>query len=150
VTVQHGSSCLVGAFAALAKVACSGQAPPVPKALPYVAVDLPPSTKNYQEHQHNVRHPVIQVRFEMDPDDVQLLEQRLPCRLGPVETGKPKYAHVDRNEQPWYKPELVERFRGCDFTTGRGQETSSFLVDVGIPGRVVVYAALAYEWGPQR
>ena len=129
---------------------CGGQAPPQPKELPYVAVELPPRVRAYQSHEHNVRHPVIQVRFEMDPDDVRLLEERLPCRLGPVETGKPKYAVVERNEQPWYKPELVTRFRGCDFTTGRGIEASSFLVDMGIPGRVVVYAALAYNWTPQR
>jgi len=126
--------------------ACSGQAPPQPKELPYIAVELPPSARNYQTHEHNARHPIVQVRFEIDPDDVRLLEERLPCRLGPVEEGQSKYAFVEGNEQPWYQPELVARHRGCDFQTGRGNEASSFLVDVGIPGKVVVYAALAYYW----
>jgi hypothetical protein len=144
------SSFVKGLLPFVLLVACSGQAPPPPKSLPYVAVELPPSVRAYQSHEHNVRHPVIQVRFEMDPDDVRLLEERLPCRLGAVETGKPKYAYVERNEQPWYQPELVTRYRGCDFTTGRGIEASSFLVDVGVPGRVVVYAAIAYNWTPHR
>jgi len=137
-----------GVLGSFALIACAGQSPARPKELPYVAVELPPSVRAYQSHERNVRHPVVQVRFEMDPDDVRLLEERLPCRLGPVEEGPPKHAYVERNEMPWYKPELTVRHRGCDFVTGRGQEASSFLVDVGNPGKVIVYAVLAYEWNP--
>jgi hypothetical protein len=88
----------------------------------------------------------VQLRFELDPDDVRLLEERLPCRLGPVEVGPPKYALVANNEDPWYRPELATRHRGCDFVTGRGMEASAFLVDLGDPAKVVVYGVLAYEW----
>jgi hypothetical protein len=132
----------------LVLAACSGQAPPAPKELPYVAVELPPSARAYQAHEHNARHPIVQLRFEIDPDDVRLLEERLPCRLGPVEVGPPKQAQVEGNEQPWYRPDLVTRHRGCEFETARGDAASSFLVDVGTPGKVVVYAVLAYNWNP--
>jgi hypothetical protein len=127
---------------------CGGQPPPAPKRLPYIAVELPPSTRGYEEHQHNARHPIMQVRFEIDPSDMILLEQRLPCRLGPVETGPPKHALVDRNEQPWYRPELATRHRGCDVERWRGDTSYSFLADVSTPGKIVVYAVLAYNWNP--
>jgi hypothetical protein len=127
---------------------CGGQAPPPPKRLPYIAVELPPSTRGYEEHQHNQRHPVMQVRFEIDPSDMTLLEQRLPCRLGPVESGPPKHAIVARNEQPWYRPELATRHRGCDVERWRGDTAYSFLADVSKPDKVVVYAVLAYYWNP--
>jgi hypothetical protein len=133
---------------ALLASGCGGQAPPPPKRLPYIAVELPPSARGYEEHQHNVQHPVVQVRFEIDPSDMTLLETRLPCRLGPVESGPPKHAIVDRNEQHWYRPELATRHRGCDVERWRGDTAYSFLADVSTPGKVVVYAVLAYRWNP--
>jgi hypothetical protein len=127
---------------------CGGQAPAQPTRLPHIAVELPPSARGYEEHDHNVRHPVTQVRFEIDPSDLVLLETRLPCRLGPVETGPPKHALVDRNEQPWYRPELATRHRGCEVERWRGDTAYSFLADLSTPGKVVVYAVLAYNWNP--
>lgn len=125
---------------------CGGSAPPRPIELPYVAIELPPSARAYQSRERNARHPIVQLRFELDPDDVLLLEQRLPCRLGPVEVGPPKYALVTTNEEPWYQPETTRRHRGCDFVTGRGMEASSFLLALDDPAKVVVYGVLAYEW----
>lgn len=79
---------------------------------------------------------------------MRLLEERLPCRLGPIEVGPPKFAFVEHNEERWYTPELATRHRGCAFETTRGDTASSFLVDVGAPGKAVVYAVLAYNWNP--
>lgn len=138
------------AVAAAASAACSGSAPPPPRTLPHVSIELPPSARDYHEHDRGAVHRIVQVRFAIDPDDLVLLEERLPCKLGSVETAPPKYARVTMNDQTWYTPERARLHRGCDFQTARGNAASSFLVDLSVPGRTVVYAVLAYYWNPYR
>lgn len=134
---------------AVALVACGGHVhPDQPKEIPHASIELPPSARNYEQAERNDRHPLIQVKFEMDPSDLILLEGRLPCRLGSIETGLPKQARVDRNEQDWFRPELSARHRGCEVDRWRGDTAYSFLVALDDPSKVVVYAVLAYNWNP--
>jgi hypothetical protein len=129
----------------LGAAACSAARPePGPAKLPHIGVDLPPSTRAYQEFEQGGSHTRTQVRFELDPDDIELLATRLPCRLGPVTSGPPKFALVVANTQPWYTPELARTHRGCDHE--RGRESASFLVELGDPRRAVVYGVIAFDW----
>jgi len=126
---------------------CSAARPdPVPGRLPYIGVDLPPSAHAYQAHQQGGGHTRVLFRFEMAPDDIELLNVRLPCRFGAVEVGLPKQVLVVVSEAPWYTPERARKHRGCDHE--RGRERTSFLVDVTDPGRATVYGVISYDWGP--
>jgi hypothetical protein len=128
--------------------ACANARPdPAPHQLPHLGVDLPPSTRAFQSFEQGGGHTRVQVRFELAPDDVELLNVRLPCRLGPVSDGPPKFALVVANTQTWYTPEAVRKSRGCDHR--RGRESASFLVDVGDARRAVVYAVIAFDWDGQ-
>lgn len=139
---------VLGFGACLGCAACANARPdPAPNQLPHIGVDLPPSTRNFRSFEHGAGHTRVQVRFELAPDDVELLNTRLPCRLGKVTGGPPKFALVVANDQPWYTPELAAKHRGCDHL--RGRESASFLVDVGDPRRAVVYAVITFDWGNQ-
>jgi hypothetical protein len=111
--------------------------------MPYLAVKLPPSTRNYHQYESGLQHTMLQLRFEMDPKDLPLLEKRLPCRLGALASGPPEHGTVGTNDRAWYKPEVVKKHRGCEYT--KGLRTASLLVDLDRADRAVVYAVISSE-----
>lgn len=125
---------------------CGARTEPPPRSLPYITIELPPSTRNYQSHERGDKHVTVQTRFEMDAEDLQLLSGRLPCRLGPETVGPPAHAKVMGNDQAWYAPERATRHRGCDYDASSGRQSASFLVDVGDPRRYVVFSVIELDW----
>jgi hypothetical protein len=86
---------------------------------------------------------MLQIRFEMAPADLKVLERRLPCRLGPTRTGPPEHALVGTNDRPWYRPETARRHRGCEYH--KDILSAAFLVDTERADQVVVYAVIESE-----
>lgn len=138
---------LAGALSVLVANGCANpnadRVEPPPAEIPYLAVKLPPSARNYYEYESGLQHTMLQLRFEMDPKGLPLLEKRLPCRLGALATGPPEHGTVGTNDRAWYKPEDVKRHRGCEYS--KELRTLSLLVDLDRADRAVVYAVISSE-----
>jgi hypothetical protein len=133
----------MGAPAACRSNSADDLVEPPPRTIPYLGVRLPSSVRQYYAYEEGMQHSLLQLRFSLATRDLPVLASRLPCRLGPVTAGPPEYGNVGPNTRPWYRPEAVERHSGCDYH--QGLRTASFLVDLGRPERVVVYAVIASE-----
>jgi hypothetical protein len=57
---------------------------------------------------------MFQFRFDFAARDLPGFTSSLPCALGPLETGSPKFATVGTNNRDWYTPEKSSKHRGCD------------------------------------
>lgn len=116
---------------------------PVPAEIPYLGIALPPSTHDYYAYESGLQHTLLQLRFALAPGDVGLLEQRLPCRLGPEQTGTPEQAVVGTNDRSWYAAEKVQKHRGCEYQ--QDLRSAAFLLDLDNPASVLVYAVISSE-----
>ena len=116
---------------------------PVPTIIPHLRIPLPRSSKNYYAHESGLQATLLQVRFEMAPADVKLLEPQLPCQLGPEETGPPQHALVGTNDRTWYRVEAVNKHRSCLYH--HDLRTAEFLLDLDNPARVTVYAVISSD-----
>ncbi|MBX3191798.1 MAG: hypothetical protein KF819_32710 [Labilithrix sp.] len=124
--------------------ACDDLVVPPPKTLDPLDLELPRTVKSYCKFETGFQHSMVQVRFELDPVDLPVLESRLPCRLEKVSSGPVAHALVGTNDRRWYAPESARRHRGCDYDSG-GLLSASFLVDVSVSSRAVVYAVVMVE-----
>jgi hypothetical protein len=130
--------------ASVALTSCAGDVvQPPPKALPYLGIPLPPSVRAYHAYRTGWTHEMVQIRFDMEPSDLPALEAKLPCRLGPVETGRSAIAHVASNDRDWYTPESARKHRGCSYH--HGIQYADFLVDVEDPARYTVYGEIELD-----
>ena len=82
----------------------------------------------------------MQYRFDFASRDLPVLVERLPCALGPIETGPPGFASVGTNDRDWYTPESAQRHRGCE---GRKDMWAfDVLIDVARPETYTAYIVL--------
>ena len=94
--------------------AAADHVPPPPTRMPYLDIKLPASAHDYQAFESGLQHTMLQIRFAFSTRDLVSFAARLPCRLGPAETGPPEHALVGTND----RARFPIRLRNCSPRAG--------------------------------
>lgn len=140
--IRHWPTVALATLMAASLAACSDRVSPVPNEIARVGVNVPPSATNFYHHETGgLPFVMVQYRFDFAARELPILVKRLPCTLGPVETGPPGVATVGANDRDWYIPESAERHRGCE--ARKDIWAFEVLIDVARAERYTAYIVLS-------